>query len=110
MHHPNSEAHLPAADGSQTLFNLFADSFQKYEKQAGITLSKHLLAEQLRYSDSAESVTVILQEQVPACSEFGGTDRITKSLSSVVSVLYTLSISVDLNWVRSKKLFGLYHL
>jgi hypothetical protein len=104
MHHPNSEAHLPAADGSQTLFNLFADSFQKYEKQAGITLSKHLLAEQLRYSDSAEAVIAILQEQVPASSEFGVSDSITKSLCNIVSVMYTLSVSPDLNWVRSKML------
>ena len=94
----------------QLLFNLSAASLQEYEKQTGIALSKHPLAEQLRYSDSAEFVTAVLQEQVPACSEFGGTDRITKSLSSVVSVLYTLSVSVDLNWVRSKLLIGLFHL
>ena len=91
------------------LFDLFAASLQGYEEQTGISLSKHPLAEQLRYSDSAESVTAILQEQVSVRSEFGGTDRITKSLSSVVSVLYTLSASVDLNWVRSKVLIGLFH-
>jgi hypothetical protein len=105
MRHQSRPAHF------QTLFNVFATSLQEYEKQTGIVLSKHALAEQLRsYSDSAESVTIILQEQVPACSEFGGTDRITKSLSSVVSVLYTLSVSVDFYWVRSKMLIGLFHL
>jgi hypothetical protein len=92
------------------LLNLFAASLQEYEKQTGIALSKHPLADRLRYSNSAESVTTILQEQVPACSDFGGTDRITKSLSSVISVLYTLPFSVDLNWVRSKMLFVLFHL
>jgi hypothetical protein len=91
----------------RVLFNLSAAS---YEKQTGIALSIHPLAERLRCSDSAESITTILQEQLPACSEFGGTDRIMKSLSSVVSVLYTLSVSADLNWVRSKMLFGLFHL
>jgi hypothetical protein len=58
----------------QTLFNLTAASLQKYEKQTGVALSEHPLAEQLQYSDSAESVIAILQEQVPACSEYGGTN------------------------------------
>jgi len=90
------------------LSNLFSASLQEYEEQTGIVLSKHPLAEQLRHSDSAESVTAILQEQVPR--EFGRTDRITQALSSVVSVLYTLSVSIDLYWVRSKMLIGLLHL
>ena len=92
----------------QTLSDLFAASFQEYENQTGIALSK--VAEQPRYSGSAESVTAILQEQVSVCSEFGGTDRITKSLSRVVSVLHTLSVSVNLYWVRSKMLIGSLHL
>ena len=105
MHHQPRPAHLQ-------MFNLFAASLQEYEEETGIALSNHLFAEQLRYYDSAESVTAILQEQleVPACSEFGGTDRITKSLSSVVSVLYTLPVSFDLYWVRSKVLIGLFYL
>jgi hypothetical protein len=117
MHHPNS--HIPAtrempyhssysspAD-SQKLFDSFTASLEEYEKQAGIALSEHPLAEQLRYSDSAETVIAILQEQVllvPASSEFGGTDRIAKSLCSIVSVTFTLSVSLDLSWVSSKML------
>jgi hypothetical protein len=100
MRHQSKPAHL---------FNLFSDSLQKYEKQTGIALSKHSLAEQLRDSDSAESVTAILLEQVPAYTGFGGTDRITKSLCNVVSVLFTLSISVEVYSVRSKMLIGLFH-
>jgi len=92
MRHQSRPTHF------QKLSELFAASLQEYEMQTGIALSKYPLAEQLRYSYSAESVTAILQEQVPACTEFGGTDRITKSLSSVVSVLYTPSVSVDLYW------------
>jgi hypothetical protein len=114
MHHPNSHLsatrempyHSSPAD-SQKLFDLFTASLEEYEKQAGIALSKHPLAEQLRYSDSAETVIAILQEQVllvPASSEFGGTDRITKSLCSIVSVTFTLSVSLDLSWVSSKML------
>jgi hypothetical protein len=100
---PDSEPHVPAANDSQ-LFNLFNDALQKYENQASITLSEHPLAEQLRYSDSAETIIAILQEQIPASSESGVADRITKSLCSIVPVLYTLSISLYLNWVGSKML------
>jgi len=102
MLHQSRPAYFQAVD-------LFADSLQEYEKQTGISLYNHPLAEQLQYFDSAESVTTILQEQLTACSEFRGTDRITKSLSSVISVLYTLPVSVDL-WVRSKVLIGLFYL
>ena len=90
--------------------DLFAASLQEYEKQSGIPLSKHPLAERLRYSHTAESVTAILQKQIPVFSGFRGTDKITKSLSNVVSVLHTLSDSVNLYWVRSKMLIGLFHL
>ena len=90
--------------------DLFVASLQEYEKQTGIALFDHPLAEQLRYYDSAESVATILQEQVPVYSEFGGTDRITKSLSSVVSVLYALSVSFDFYLARSKVLIRLFHL
>ena len=92
------------------LINLFVAALQEYEIQTGIALSDHPFAEQLRYNDSAESVNAILQEQVPVSSEFGEIDRITKSLSSVVSVLHTLPVSVDLDGVRSKMLVGLFHL
>ena len=92
------------------LFNLFVASLQEYEIRTGIALSNHPFTEQLRYYDSAESVTAILQEKVPVSSEFGGTDRIMKSLRSVVSVLHALPVSVDLHGVRSKILIGLFHL
>ena len=84
------------------LSNLFAASLQEYERQTGIALSEHPLTEKFRYLKSAESVTTILQEQVPTRSEFGGADRIEKPLSSLVSILYALSVRIDLHWVRSK--------
>jgi hypothetical protein len=88
-----------------------SESLQEYERQTGIELLKHPLVEQLRYYDSAESITAILQEQIPACcSEFGGTDRIMKPLSGLVSVLYALPASIDFDWVRSMMLIGLFQL
>ena len=104
MRHQSRPAHF------QMLFDLSTASLQEYEKHTGIVLSEHPLAERVRYSDSAKSVTAILQNQLPACSTLGGIHRITKSLSSIVSVLHTLSVRVDLNWVRSQMLLGLFHL
>ena len=89
---------------------MLSASLREYEEKTGIILSEHPVAEQLRYCDSAESVITILQEQVPPCSEFEGADRISKSLSNVVSILYKLPVGVDLYWVRSKILIGLLHL
>src|SRR5258708_13372321 len=58
IRHQSRQAHF------QMLYDLLASSLQEYEEQTGITLSEHPLAEQLRYSDSAESVTAILQNQL----------------------------------------------
>ena len=90
--------------------DLFVASLQEYEKQTGIALLNHPFAEQLRYSDPAGFVAAILQEQLPVYTEFGGIDRITKSLSSLVSVLYTLPVSFNLYLARPKVLIGLFHL
>ena len=107
MRYQSTPAHF------QMLSILAAASLEDYENQTGIALSEHPLAEQVRQSDSAESVTAILQEQLTARSgrsALGGTGIIMDSLSSVVSVLYTLSVGADLNRVRSKMLIGLFHL
>ena len=104
MRHQSKPAH------NQALLNLFSASLQEYKNQTGIALSQHPIAERLRDAYNAKLVTDILQEQVLACNKFEGTDRITKSLGSVVSVLYALSAAVDLNWVCSKIRIGLFHL
>lgn len=76
---------------------------QEYEEQTDITLANHPLAEQLQHCISAESVTTILQEQVRANSEFRG-DKIMELLNVTVSVLFSLSTSVNLGLVRPKVL------
>ena len=76
---------------------LFESALQDYQKQTGTTLASHPLAEKLQNCDSAESVTALLQEQARAFTEFrGGDGKIMKSLTTVVSVLYTLSASTAL--------------
>jgi hypothetical protein len=54
-------------------------------------LAKHPLAEQFQNCQSVESVTTLLQEQTRAFSDFRGTDKIMKSLKSVVLALSRVS-------------------
>jgi fungal STAND N-terminal Goodbye domain len=77
--------------GSSCLQVLFEAALQDYERQTGIALSKHPLAEQLQNCDSIESVTAVLREQTQAFSEFRGNDKVLKPLKKAVSVLYNLS-------------------
>ena len=82
---------------------LLETSLREYEKQTDITLDKHPLYEKLQHCDSVESINAILQEQVRAYGEFSGYTA-TKSLNSAVSILRTLSASIDLGPVRPKLL------
>jgi fungal STAND N-terminal Goodbye domain len=77
--------------GSSDSRVLFETALQDYEKQTGIALAKHPLAEDLQNCDSVESVTAVLHEQTDAFSEFRGKERTSKLLKNVVSVLYKLA-------------------
>ena len=77
--------------GSHHLQVLFEAALQDYEKQTGITLAKHPLAEQLQNCHSVESVTAVLRDQTQAFSKFLGNDKVLKPLEKVVSVLCKLS-------------------
>jgi hypothetical protein len=71
---------------------IFDTALRDYQSQTGTTLSSHPLAEELQRCDSVESIVAVLREQARSFSDFrGGDGRITKSLKTVVSVLYTLS-------------------
>ena len=82
--------------GSSHLQVLFEAALRDYEKQTGIALAKHPLAEQLQNCDSVESVTAVLREQTQAFSEFQGKDKVSKPLEKAVSILYTLSATANL--------------
>jgi hypothetical protein len=75
---------------------LFETALHDYEKQTGIVLAKHPLAEQLQNCDSVESVTSILHEQTQAFSEFWGKDKIIEPLKNALSVLDKLSATANL--------------
>ena len=81
--------------GSSRLQSLFETALQDYEKQTGIVLAKHPLAEQLQNCDSLESITAVFSEQTKAFKEFRGKDNVLKPLERAVSVLYKLSASAN---------------
>src|SRR6267154_2665681 len=75
---------------------LFESALQDYERQTGIKLANHPLAERLQTCQSAESVTALLQEQARAVSEFRESDKFTGSLKNVVSALSKISATAAL--------------
>ena len=70
---------------------LFESALQDYERQTGITLANHPLAERLQTCHSAESVTALLQDQARTLSEFRESNKVMGSLKNVVSVLSKIS-------------------
>jgi len=90
-------------------------ALQDYQNQTGTTLASHELAKKIQGCDSVHSVIAVLQAQARAFRRFRrGDGRITKSLDRVVSVLYTLSTSINFGeangLVRLKVLMGAPHL
>jgi hypothetical protein len=76
---------------SSYLRELFEAALKNYEKQTGMALDKHPLAERLQDCDSVDSFTSVLREQTQAFGEFWGKDKIMKPFKNVVSTLYKLS-------------------
>jgi len=60
---------------SPRLSVLFEAALEDYEKETGIPLVKHPLAEQLQRCSSVESVTGVLREQTESFSEFRGKEK-----------------------------------
>ena len=81
--------------GSSHLQVLLETALQDYEKQTGIALDKHPLAEKLQNCDSVESVTTVLCEQAQSFGGFRGKDKVLKPLKNAVSALYKLSAAAD---------------
>ena len=89
---------------------LFEEALREYEKQTGIPLAKHPLAEQFQNCQSVESVTTLLEEQTRAFNDFRGSDKIMKSLKSLVSALSRVSavatLGHEIGMVCPKLLIG----
>ena len=77
----------------------FEAALQDYERQTGIALAKHPLAEHLQECRSIKSITAALHEQLQAFNEFRGNEKVMNILKNVVSVLYKLSACAKLGEV-----------
>jgi hypothetical protein len=74
---------------------LFEAALQDYEKQTGVALARHPLAERLQDCGSVESVIAVLHEQTQAFSGSREKDKVMKPLKNAVSVLYKLSAAAN---------------
>ena len=78
---------------------LFEAALRDYERQTGIPLAKHPLAERLQECHSVESITAVLHEQTQAFNQFRGKEKLMKLLNNAVSILYRLSACAKLGEV-----------
>ncbi len=79
---------------------LFESALQAYKEKTGITLIEHPLAVQLQSCFSVESITAVLQDQIQGSSDFGGIERVMKSINSIMSITSTLSATAILDWAN----------
>jgi hypothetical protein len=103
--HISSSPEMSDHSASSHLNVLFEAALQEYERQTGIALAKHPLAERLQECHSVESITAVLHEQTQGFSAFRGKEKVTKSLKNVVSILCKLSASAKFGEV-----IGVVHL
>ncbi|KAN0103967.1 hypothetical protein V8E52_011451 [Russula decolorans] len=82
---------------------LFDAALQDYERQTGIALAKHPLAERLQECHSVESITTVLHEQTQAFNQFRGKEKLMKLLKNAASVLHKLSACAKLGEVIGVK-------
>jgi hypothetical protein len=77
---------------------LFESAVLDYEKQTGINLVTHPLAEQLRNCHSSEDkdIATLLQEHAQALDSFQGSDRIKTIALCILSTTITLGNSIGL--------------
>jgi hypothetical protein len=77
---------------------LFDSALRAYKEKTGITLAEHSLATQLQSHTSVESITALIQDQIQAASDFGGTDRILNLIGSTISTLATVFATDAFEW------------
>ena len=68
--------------------DLFDDALRAYENETGVTLANHPLAMKLQGCESVEAITALLQDQAKV---FKKSEKITKSIQTIVSILSPLS-------------------
>jgi hypothetical protein len=73
--------------GAVSFQTLLESALLRYEKKTSVTLSEHPLALQLQSCNSAENFNKLLQDIAKDIRE---SERITKSMKSIVSILTPL--------------------
>jgi hypothetical protein len=79
--------------GSVSFQKLLESALLRYEKKTGVTLSKHPLALQLQSCNSVEDFDKLLQDKAKDVKQ---SERITKTMRTIVSVLNPLSFLASL--------------
>jgi hypothetical protein len=82
--------------GSPHFQALFESTLQAYQTETGITLAEHALAIQLQNCNTVDSITTLMQGQAQAFSNYRESDRIIKSIKTIVSILTRLSVAAPL--------------
>jgi hypothetical protein len=82
--------------GSPHFQALFESALQAYRTKTGITLAEHALAVQLQNCNTVESITSLMQGQAQAFSNYRESDKIMKSIKSILSILTPLSVAAPL--------------
>jgi hypothetical protein len=82
--------------GSARFQALFESALQAYQTKTGITLAEHALAVQLQSCNTVESIINLVQGQAQAFSNYRESDRIMKSIKTIVSTLTPLSAAAPL--------------
>ena len=73
--------------------DLFDDALRVYENETGVILANHPLAIKLQACESVEAITALLQDQA---NVFKKSEKITKSIQTIVSILSPLSSAASL--------------
>ena len=85
---------------SASFLLLYNSALQDYTTQTGTNLVDHPFTKQLEKCESVDSISSLLQENLPRFREFRTEDgKITKSLKCAVHVLHTLSTGTVLGEV-----------
>ena len=79
--------------GSTRFQDLFDSALHAYEKETGVTLANHRIALELQHCDTIEGITALLQDQA---KDFRKTEKITKSVEMIISILTPLSFAASL--------------
>jgi hypothetical protein len=119
---PSQRPHFFAADemadqsGSPRFQTLFESALQAYEKETGVTLAQHPLAQRLQSCHASQNIITLLQGQVQAFDRFRR-DKIVNTIKASVSILTPLSAAAFLpaaesdtfGLVRPEALMALFH-